>query len=175
MLDKLQLFLKSKIGQPWAYYITCVVYLILTFGGLIGIGYLFDVWWQIIVLGICLSLIRSYSMGFHCHTNGKCFIISSIIGIMFSIISKTAPIWVVFLLCLYSCVDIYKKAPIELNAEHEGKDEDWHFKRVILIMTLYLSISLGTYYFCLYELCKCILLSLVITDLLLFKNDKEYI
>ena len=86
-----------------------------------------------------------------------------------------APIWVVFLLCLYSCVDIYKKAPIELNAEHEDKDEDWHFKRVILIMTLYLSISLGTYYFCLYELCKCILLSLVMTDLLLFKNHKEYI
>jgi hypothetical protein len=28
MLDKLQLFLKSKIGQPWAYYITCAVYLI---------------------------------------------------------------------------------------------------------------------------------------------------
>ena len=47
MLDKLQLFLKSKIGQPWAYYITCVVYLILTFGGLIGIGYIFGVWWQV--------------------------------------------------------------------------------------------------------------------------------
>ena len=105
----------------------------------------------------------------------KCFIISSIIGIMFSIISKTAPIWVVFLLCLYSCVDIYKKAPIELNVEHEDKDEDWHFKRVILIMTIDLSITLGTYYFCLYELCKCILLSLVMTDLLLFKNHKEYI
>ena len=95
--------------------------------------------------------------------------------LFFGIISQTAPIWVVFLLCLYSCVDIYKKAPIELNAEHEDKDEDWHFKRVILIMTLYLSISLGTYYFCLYELCKCILLSLVMTDLLLFKNHKEYI
>ena len=77
----------------------------------------------------------------------------------FSSISKTAPIWVVFLLCLYSYVDIYNKAPIELNAEHEDKDEDWHFKRVILIMTLYLSISLGTYYFCLYELCKCIIKS----------------
>jgi accessory gene regulator protein AgrB len=86
MLDKLQLFLKSKIGQPWAYYITCVVYLILTFGGLMGIGYIFGVWWQMLVLGICLSCVRSYTMGFHCHTNGKCFIISSIIGIMFSII-----------------------------------------------------------------------------------------
>lgn len=93
----------------------------------------------------------------------------------FGIISQTAPIWVVFLLCLYLCVDIYKKAPIELNAEHEGKDEDWHFKRVILIMTLYLSISLGTYYFGLEQLCKCVLLSLVMTDLLLFKNHKEYI
>ena len=59
MLDKLQLFLKSKIGQPWAYYITCVVYLILTFGGLIGIGYIFGVWWQMLVLGICLNCVRS--------------------------------------------------------------------------------------------------------------------
>ena len=175
MLDKLQLFLKSKIGQPWAYYITCVVYLILTFGGLIGIGYIFGVWWQMLVLGICLSCIRSYSMGYHCNTNVHCFIISSIIGIMFSIISKTSPIWVVFLLCLYSCVDIYKKAPIELNAEHEGKDEDWHFKRVVLIMTIYMAISLITYYFGLEQLCKCVLLSLVMTDLLLFKNHKEYI
>ena len=175
MLDKLQLFLKSKIGQPWAYYITCIVYFILTFGGLIGIGYIFGVWWQVALISVLISILRSYTMGFHAHTNGKCFIISSIILVMFSIVSQTIPIWVVFLLCLYSCVDIYKKAPIELNAEHEDKDEDWHFKRVILIMTLYLSISLGTYYFCLYELCKCILLSLVITDLLLFKNHKEYI
>lgn len=93
----------------------------------------------------------------------------------FGIISKTAPIWVAFLLCLYSCVDIYKKAPIELNVEHEEKNEDWHFKRVVLIMVLYLSVSLGTYYFGLCELCKCILLSLVAVDLLLFKNDKKYI
>ena len=62
-----------------------------------------------------------------------------------------------------------------MNEEHENKDEDWHFKRAVLIMTLYLSVSLGTYYFGLYELCKCILLSLVIVDLLLFKNNKEYI
>ena len=55
--------------------------------------------------------------------------------------------------------------------EREGKDEDWHFKRVVLIM----SISLITYYFGLEQLCKCVLLSLVMTDLLLFKNYKGYI
>lgn len=38
-----------------------------------------------------------------------------------------------------------------------------------------MSISLITYYFGLEQLCKCILLSLVMTDLLLFKNHKEYI
>ena len=175
MLDKLQLYLKSKIGQPLAYYITCAIYLVLTFGGLISIGYIFGVWWQVALMGVAISLLRSYSMGFHCHTNDKCFIISSIILVMFSIISETIPMWVVFLLCLYSCVDIYKKAPIELNQEHGDKDEDWHFKRVVLIMTLYLSVSLGTYYFALYSICKCVLLSLVITDLLLFKNEKQYI
>ena len=48
-------------------------------------------------------------------------------------------------------------------------------KRVVLIMTIYMAISLITYYFGLEQLCKCVLLSLVITDLLLFKNHKEYI
>lgn len=38
-----------------------------------------------------------------------------------------------------------------------------------------MSISLITYYFGLEQLCKCVLLSLVMTDLLLFKNHKEYI
>ena len=48
-------------------------------------------------------------------------------------------------------------------------------KRVVLIMTIYMAISLITYYFGLEQLCKCVLLSLVMTDLLLFKNHKEYI
>lgn len=175
MLDKLQLYLKSKIGQPWAYYITCIVYVLLTFGGLIGIGYIFGVWWQVALIGILMSVLRFFTMGFHAHTNIKCFIISSIILVIFSIISQSIPVWIAFLLCLYSSIDIYKKAPVELNSDYKEKDEDWHFKRIVFIIILYLAISLGTYYFELYELCKCFLLSIVLVDLLLFKNEKEYI
>ena len=79
------------------------------------------------------------------------------------------------LLCLYSCRNIYQKAPIELNSDFIGKNEDWHFKRVVLIMVIYLIISLILYYFGFYEICKCIMLSLILVDLMLFKNDKEYI
>jgi accessory gene regulator protein AgrB len=175
MLDKLQLFLKSKIGQPYAYYITCVVYLIGTFSGLTIIGYIFGVWWQVLLIGALISLLRSYTMGFHCHTNGKCFIASTIIIVMFSLISQAIPLWIVFLLGIYSCADIYKNAPVELNPSHDDKDKDWHFKRIVLIITICLAVSLIAYYFSFFEICKCILLSIVMTDLLLFKNDKLYI
>lgn len=175
MLDKLQLFLKSKIGQPWAYYITCAVYLIITFSGLAIVGWIFGVIWQSVVLGILISILRGFTMGFHAHDNIKCFIISSVIMVIFGLLTKMAPIWAIFLLCLYSCRDIYQKSPIELNADFEGKDEDWHFKRAILIMVIYLISSLILYCFKLYELSKCIMLSLVMVDLMLFKNNKEYI
>ena len=72
-------------------------------------------------------------------------------------------------------MELLKKYCNRIKFRLRRKNEDWHFKRVVLIMVLYLSVSLGTYYFGLCELCKCILLSLVAVDLLLFKNDKIYI
>lgn len=175
MLDKLQLWLKSKIGQPYAYYITCAIYLIGTFLGLFIVGYLFGVGWQVILIAVLMSILRNFTSGMHCHSNGKCFIISSIVLVMFSIIAETIPMWIVFLLCLYSCANIYKVAPIELNDDYDVEDEDWFFKRVVIIMVIYLVSSLCTYYMHLYLLTKCILLSIILTNLLLFHNDKEYI
>ena len=114
-------------------------------------------------------------MGFHCSSNVRCFIISSILMVMFGTLTKIMPMWAIFLLCLYSCRDIYQKSPIELNNDFIGKDKDWHFKRSVLIMVLYLIAALVLYYFGIYEVCKCIMLSLIMVDLMLFKNDKEYI
>lgn len=85
------------------------------------------------------------------------------------------PIWIVFILCLYSIRDVYQKSPLELNNDFKDKDEDWHFKRVVVLMVVYLIASLLCYYFHLYEICKCIMLSLVMVDLMLFKNNKLYI
>lgn len=174
MLDKMQLWLKEKIGQPYAYYITVVVYLTLVFGGLTIVGFVFNSIFQIIIMAILMSILRFYTMGFHCHTNGKCFIVSSILFIIFGILSKIIPMWAVFLLSLYSCRNIYQKSPIELNSDF-NKDIDWHFKRVVFLIVVFLTFSLIAYYFKLFIICKCILLSLVMVDLLLFKNDKEYI
>lgn len=177
MLDRLQDYLKRKIGQPKAYYITCAVYLTLTIGGILLVGLLFNLMWQMILIGILISFIRAYSMGFHCNDNIRCFIISSIVLVMFGCLSTNMPMWAVMLICLFCCRDIYIKSPIELNEELllKGKDKDWHFKRVVLIMTIYLVISLVFYLLEFYELSKCFMLSLVLTDLFLFKNDKEYI
>lgn len=174
MLDKLQIWLKNKIGQPYAYIITCVLYISLTFLGLAIIGYFTDLLYQILLISILMSIIRFFTMGFHMNSNIKCFIMSSIVFIMLGIISKITPIWFIFVLCLYCCFDIYKKAPIELNDDFKNKDKEWHFKNVMLIMAIYLISSLILYYMNFYNICKCIMLSLIIVDILLFKNDKEY-
>lgn len=122
-----------------------------------------------------MSVLRNYTMGFHAHDNIKCFIISCIVLLTFSVLSEYMPIWAVFLLTIYSCCDIYKKAPIELNNDYKDKDSDWHFKRVVIIMAIYLFIGLISYRFNLYDISKCFLLSICLVDLLLFKNDKQFI
>ena len=176
MLEKIQDYIILKTdNHELAYIITCIIYLILTFSGLFIVGYLFGFWWQVLLFAVLMSLLRNYTMGFHAHNNLKCFIISSIILLVFSILSKYMPIWSVFLLSIYSCVDIYKKAPIELNTDYKDKDETWHFKRAIICMLIYLIIGLVTYRFGYYEISKCFMLSICLVDLLLFKNDKEYI
>lgn len=164
-----------KYEGSFGYYAQFILYYILQIMLFMLFGKMLNILNFIIVGSIVYNSITIFSYSFHCKNLDHCIIATQIIFSIFGIISKTAHIWVVFLLCLYSCIDIYKKAPIELNVEHEGKDEDWHFKRVVLIMTIYMAISLITYYFGLEQLCKCVLLSLVMTDLLLFKNHKEYI
>ncbi len=176
MIEKIQDYIILKTGNhELAYIIACIIYLILIFGGLFLVGYLFGYWWQALIIALLMSIMRMFTMGFHAHTNGKCFIISSILILMYAILTHYMPIWAVFIICMYSCVDIYKKAPIELNNDFESKDKDWHFKGAIICMVVYLVISLISYYFKLYDLSNCFSLSICLVDLLLFKNDKEYI
>lgn len=176
MLEKIQDYIILKTdNHELAYIITCIIYLIITFGGLFLVGLIFGYWWQLLVIAVLMSVMRNYTMGFHAHDNLKCFIISSIVLVMFSVLSEYMPIWAVFLLTIYSCCDIYKKAPIELNNDYKDKDSDWHFKRVVIIMAIYLFIGLISYRFQLYDISKCFLLSICLVNLLLFKNDKEFI
>jgi len=138
-------------------------------------GKLFDNYLFIIIGSICSVFLQMFTYTHHCHKLEHCIIITQSLFIIFGTLSKITPLYVIFLLCLYSIRDIYQKAPIKLNDDFIGKDEDWHFKRVVLIMIIYLIISLILYYFGFYEICKCIMLSLILVDLMLFKNDKEYI
>lgn len=64
---------------------------------------------------------------------------------------------------------------MELNTDYKDKNADWHFTRAVIVILIYLVISIIAYYIQMYELCKCILLSIVMVDLLLFKNEKLYI
>ncbi len=176
MLERIQNYIILKTNNhDLAYYITCGVYLFLTFGGLFIIGYICGLTWQILLMTVLISVLRNYTMGFHCHTNIKCFIVSSVILIIFGIISINISVWAVFLLSIYCSFDIYKKAPVELNTDYKDKNADWHFTRAVIVILIYLIISIIAYYIQMYELCKCILLSIVMVDLLLFKNEKLYI
>lgn len=176
MAEKIQDYIILKTGNhELAYIVACIVYLLLTFGGLFLIGYIFGFWWQTLLISILMSIMRMFTMGFHAHKNWRCFLISAISITVCAILTHYMPIWAVFALCMYSCVDIYKKAPIELNNDFESKDKDWHFKGAIICMVIYLVISLVSYYFKLYDLSNCFSLSICLVDLLLFKNEKEFI
>lgn len=176
MAEKIQDYIILKTGNhELAYIVACIVYLFMTFGGLFLVGLVFGYWWQVLLIAILMSIMRMFTMGFHAHKNWRCFIISSILIVMYAILTHYMPIWAVFILCMYSCVDIYKKAPIEPNNDFEGKDNIWQFKGAIICMVIYLVISLISYYFKLYDLSNCFMLSICLVDLLLFKNDKEFI
>ena len=176
MIEKIQDYIISKTdNHELAYIVACIIYLLLTFGGMFLVGYVFGYWWQVLLISVLMSIMRMFTMGFHAHTNWKCFIMSAILFVMFAVLTHYMPIWAVFLLCMYSCIDIYKKAPIEPNNEFKDKDIDWHFKATIICMVIYLVISLISYYFKLYDLSNCFMLSICLVDLLLFKNEKEYI
>ena len=170
----------SKTFPPMIYQIVMcfwmsfILYFTKKFNISLSIKYPFIWFFIMFIIEILYSILLEKTIKYDDFINPY-FIISSILMVMFGTLTKIMPMWAIFLLCLYSCRDIYQKSPIELNNDFIGKDKDWHFKRSVLIMVLYLIAALVLYYFGIYEVCKCIMLSLIMVDLMLFKNDKEYI
>lgn len=166
---------KYKYAGSFGYYAILVIYYIIQFGLLFLFGKLFN---NLLFIGICSIVYNSiivFSSAFHCHLLDHCIIITQVLFIIFGILSKIAPLWAVFLLCLYSCRNIYQKSPIEINDDFKNKKEDWYFKKIVCIMIFYLLIALVLYYFKFFEICKCIMWGLIMIDLMLFKNNKDYI
>lgn len=163
-----------KYEGSFGYYAEMILYVIIQITLFIILGKIFDNYLFIIIGSIVYNSIMIFSYAFHCHKLDNCIIITQILFIIFGTLSKITPLWVIFLLCLYSCRDIYNKAPIELNSDF-NRDKDWYFKRITFLITMYLIISIIFYYLRLELICKIIMLSLIMVNLMLFKNDKEYI
>ena len=65
MLERIQNYIILKTNNhDLAYYITCGVYLFLTFGGLFIIGYIYGLTWQILLMTVLISVLRNYTMVF---------------------------------------------------------------------------------------------------------------
>lgn len=169
MLDKLQLLLKSKIGQPYAYIFCCLIYLIGVYSIIGFVGYMYGVFLESVIITTTISIFRTITHGFHCKTNTHCIIISTILITIFSILSKNIPCEYSFLIAIICCRDIYIKSPLELNDEID-KSKEWYVKMTSLIIVILLSLSLIFYYFNLFIMCSSILWSIIIVDIMLFKN-----
>lgn len=74
----------------------------------------------------------------------------------------------VLLVCSYCIRDLYLKSPLELN--FENKDIKWHRSKLKKSLFVFISLSLIALYFNYIYISNCILWSLIMTDLLLFKN-----
>lgn len=168
MIEKFQQILKKKFGTDIAYYITCFVYIFLMLSIMFILSYLFDNFYFAILSSVVINIIRAYSHGYHEHELFNCIILTNILILIFGYISKGCPLWVSFLVCSYCIRDLYLKSPLELNFENKSKE--WHRKRLKQSIFILISISLIALYFNLTFISNCILWSIVMTDLLLFKN-----
>lgn len=85
------------------------------YGALLSIGCVFNIIPFVLINSIILNELMSYTSGFHCSTNGKCLIISSISIIIFGYIAKESVdcLWVSFVICLFCLKDIYIKSPLQ--------------------------------------------------------------
>lgn len=168
MIEKIQDYLKIKIGRDKAYYVTCFIYTFSMLSIMCILSYLFNNWWFAIIGSIVMNLLRAYTYGFHMKTLGGCIVVTNIMFIIFGYISKRCPLWMSFLLCTFCIRDIYLKSPLELN--FEDKDIKWHRERLNKLLIILMILCLISLYFNLTIFIECILWSIIMVDIILFKN-----
>lgn len=175
MIEKFQDWLIPKVGSGKAYYATIVLYtsIMLIILGLNG--WLFDNWSMVIIASIIMNVIRNYTSGFHCHSLLNCIFLTNGLIILFGYISKQSVdnLWIVFLLgSLYIIKDIYLYAPLE-DTDYKDKSILWHKKKAIQFVILFIVAAISLVQFGYIHIAKDILLSIIMVDVLLFKNQER--
>ena len=168
MIEKFQQVLKKKFGTNIAYYSTCFIYLFLMISIMLILSYLFDNFYFALISSIIINIIRSYTYGYHEHELFNCILLTNILILIFGFMAKGSPLWVSFLVCACCTRDLYLKSPLELN--FENKSREWHRKQLKKSLFIIFSICLIAVYFNKFYFVNCILYSVIMTDILLFKN-----
>lgn len=201
MLEKIQDYIITKTGNhDLAYYVVVILYLLSFNIPIFVVGYILDILPFVIVSTILTNKIRKFCGGFHCTSNGRCFIISFILIMSFGFISKMAVnyLWLVFLIALYCVRNLYEKAPFDEQVKDIELEMRWYNNKPYVYLWKLLKINTSKYdkpydrvwyrkgmikwliislFLCLlfllckyYYLTSCVLFSIIFCDLMLFLN-----
>lgn len=165
MIRKTQLFLGKYMSKKCAYRIVFALYFMITYIPMLLVGYLFDIIPFILIATIIVNQLRSVTFGFHLD-NFRCIYLTICLLIIFGYISQNSNTWVLFLISLYCCRDIYIRSPLKLIVK--DKDLKWHENKITNLLGIYLGLSLIALYFNLYIIINDILCSIIMVDLTLF-------
>lgn len=153
-----------------AYLIVYYTYALLMSIPLVVVGYIFDIIPFVLASTIITNQIRSVSYGLHL-TNGKCMYLTTMLIIIIGYLSKTIQLEWSFFIVLICVRDIYVKAPLKLIVKN--KDRKWHENRIMLLLSIYLTLAIIGLYFDLYIITSSILWSIIMVDLTLILNNNE--
>lgn len=130
------------------------------------LSYLFNNWYMMIIGTLVLNTLTESIKSFHCKTLEHCIIVTNILFIIFGYISKQSLdyLWVAFLVCTFCILDIIKQKYMIVNE-----------KKVMPLIGFFLLISLVFIYMKLEILTSTILWSIVLTRLLFFVNECEWL
>lgn len=156
-----------------SYYIISIADFIQVGLCLLFIAYVFNLWYFVVIGSLIMYVLSNYSYHFHCKSLDNCTIITSILFYIFGFIASQSPIWLAFLLCIFMIKEMYLKMPLKII--DKTKSEEWHNKRFLLCIIVFLIVSIILNYFNLILLCSSVLWSIIMYGLLFFINEKSYI
>lgn len=161
---------KFKLKKKTAYRIVYYTYAIIASLPLILIGLMMHSMVFVLMAFLSSQILRKYTYGLH-FTNGKCYIFTCCMFIMFSYLSKTVPLYLLIGIGLFSIKNIYIKSPLKLTVK--DKDLKWHEDKILLILGIILIMSSISIFMDWNSITSGIMCSVIMVDLTLFLNKNE--
>lgn len=160
MLLNIQKFLSRWFHGRIPYLIVYVSYGVIITTPILVYGYLTRTLIFVVYATVSINILKKYIDGYHASSNLKCTYLTYCLIIIFSYLSKTIPLEWSFLICLYCMKDIYVKSVDNI------KQITTLFGISLGIMSIGLIINYET-------IIQCVIWSIVMVDVTLFKNKEE--